>query len=569
MKIIPKFVIIDSTHSRSLYMEEKNVEISTYEFNKNSISDLSSAKFNNYPVVYILHNDKKKSSAYIGETVQIRNRLNSHIKDPVKSKLEKAVIVSHDLFNQSATYNIETNLINFFIADQKYQILNKSQITSAVTHNYYDKPKYNHDIFKELWEKLREDKLVDGTLEYLQNKDIFKLSPYKELSESQIELKENILDFCKRNIKSDKPSVYFIKGEAGTGKSVVLSSTFNAIQDLSYTKDENDLQGTENYLLVNHEEMIKTYKAISDSLPNLKKKNFMKPTPFLTASNKGKINPDITLIDEAHLLLSSEDAFNGFKGVNHLNDIIHNSKVTIIVFDEKQFLKLKSYWTEDLFNEITQDANVETFELTDQFRIQADTSVVDWIDNFVARKVTSIPKSTGDYELKIFDDAGKMFKAIDDKNDKYKLSRIVATFDYEHKKDGGDYYVDEIGFKGLWNTTNDKRTWAERRETIKEVGSIYTVQGFDLNYVGVILGPSVSYNEETKQLEIISKNYKDKGAFQDFKNKSVEYNVEDTKEQIILNSINVLMKRGVKGLYIYASDEKLRNVLNKAQRGEL
>lgn len=550
-------------------MEEKNVEISTYEFNKNSISDLSSAKFNNYPVVYILHNDKKKSSAYIGETVQIRNRLNSHIKDPVKSKLEKAVIVSHDLFNQSATYNIETNLINYFIADQKYQILNKSQITSSVTHNYHDKPKYNHDIFKELWEKLREDKLVDGTLEYLQNKDIFKLSPYKELSESQIELKENILDFCKKNINSDKPSVYFIKGEAGTGKSVVLSSTFNAIQDLSYTKDMNDLQGTENYLLVNHEEMIKTYKAISDSLPNLKKKNFMKPTSFITASNNGKINPDITLIDEAHLLLSSEDAFNGYKGTNHLKDIIHNSKVTIIVFDEKQFLKLKSYWTEELFNEITQDANVETFELTDQFRIQADTSVVDWIDNFVARKVTSIPKSTGDYELKIFDDAGKMFEAIDAKNDKHELSRIVATFDYEHKKDGGDYYIEEIGFKGLWNTTNDSRTWAERRETIKEVGSIYTVQGFDLNYVGVILGPSVSYNELTNQIEIISKNYKDKGAFQDFKNKSVEYTVENTKEQIILNSINVLMKRGVKGLYIYASDKKLRNALNKAQRGEL
>lgn len=550
-------------------MEEKKIEISTYEFSKNSISDLSSAKFNNYPVVYILHNDKKKSSAYIGETVQIRNRLNSHIKDPVKNKLEKAVIVSHDHFNQSATYNIETNLINYFIADQKYQILNKSQITSSVTHNYYDKPKYNHDIFKELWEKLREDKLVDGTLEYLQNKDIFKLSPYKELSESQIELKENILDFCKRNIHSDKPSVYFIKGEAGTGKSVVLSSTFNAIQDLSYSKDKNDLQGTENYLLVNHEEMIKTYKAISDSLPNLKKKNFMKPTSFITASNNEKINPDITLIDEAHLLLSSEDAFNGFKGVNHLNDIIHNSKVTIIVFDEKQFLKLKSYWTEELFNEITQDANVETFELTDQFRIQADTSVVNWIDNFVERKVTSIPKSTGDYELKIFDDAGKMFEAIDEKNKQHELSRIVATFDYEHKKDGGDYYVDEIGFKGLWNTTNDSRTWAERPETIKEVGSIYTVQGFDLNYVGVILGPSVSYNEKTNQLEIISKNYRDKGAFQDFKNKSVEYIVEDTKEQIILNSINVLMKRGVKGLYIYASDEKLRKALNKAKRGEL
>ncbi len=550
-------------------MEEKNIELSTYLFNKEDISKLSSAKFNNYPVVYILHNDKKKSSAYIGETVQIRNRLNSHIKDPVKSNLNTAVIVSHEHFNQSATYNIETNLINYFIADQKYQILNKSQITSSVTHNYYDKPKYNHDIFKELWEKLRADKLVDGTLEYLQNKDIFKISPYKELSEPQIELKESILDFCKKNIDSDKPAVYFIKGEAGTGKSVVLSSTFNAIQDLANDKESERLYGSENHLLVNHQEMIKTYEAISESLPNLKKKNFLKPTTFINRVNDGKMKSDITFVDEAHLLLSREDAYNSYKGENHLSDIINSSKVSIIVFDEKQFLKLKSYWTEDLFKQITKDAKVETFELTDQFRIQADDSVVDWIDNFVDKKITPIPSNTGDYELKIFENAGEMFKEIEQKDKKHTLSRIVATFDYEHKKDGADYYVEEIGFKGIWNTTNDKRTWAERAETINEVGSIYTIQGFDLNYVGVILGPSVSFNEETGELEILTQNYKDTEAFRSSSKQTVEYNVGETKEQIILNSINVLMKRGVKGLYIYASDEKLRKALNKAQRGEI
>src|SRR5699024_3136328 len=111
------------------------------------------------------------------------------------------------------------------------------------------------------------------------------------------------------------------------------------------------------------------------------------------------------------------------------------------VFDEKQFLKLKSYWTEDLFKKITKGAKVETFELTDQFRIQADDSVVNWIDNFVDKKITSIPSETGDYELKVFDNAGEMFKEIEKKDKEHTLSRIVATFDYEHKKDGGDYYV--------------------------------------------------------------------------------------------------------------------------------
>ena len=540
----------------------RKVKTEILPFTKDRITELKSMDYNNYPVVYILHNESKKLKAYIGETVQIRNRLNSHWKDKNK-KMDKAVIISHEEFNQSATYNIETNLINYFIADQKYELLNKSQTTSSVTHNYYEKPKYDYDIFNDLWEKLRQDKLVDGTLEHLQNKDIFKLSPYKELSESQIELKEKILEFCNENIDSEKPAVFFIKGEAGTGKSVVLSSTFNAIQDLS--KDEHSkLHKTNNHLLVNHEEMIKTYKSIAESLPNLLKKNFIKPTTFINGANNGKIeSPDITLVDEAHLLLSREDAYNDYRGDNHLKDIIAASKVTIVVFDEKQFLKLKSYWTEDLFKKISKGAKVKTFELTDQFRIQADDEIVDWIDDFVSKKVRPIPESSDNYELKVFDDAGEMFDLIQKRDETHSLSRVVATFDYEHKKDGKEYYVEEIGFKGVWNTTEDKQTWAERSDTIKEVGSIYTVQGFDLNYVGVILGPSVSYDEKKGGLVILPHKYKDVGAFTDSTKKTVEYNVQETKEQIILNSINVLMKRGVKGLYIYASDEKLRRALNR------
>lgn len=37
--------------------------------------------------------------------------------------------------------------------------------------------------------------------------------------------------------------------------------------------------------------------------------------------------------------------------------------------------------------------------------------------------------------------------------------------------------------------------WAEQPKTINEVGSTFTIQGFDLNYAGVILGPSVKYRD--------------------------------------------------------------------------
>lgn len=114
-----------------------------------------------------------------------------------------------------------------------------------------------------------------------------------------------------------------------------------------------------------------------------------------------------------------------------------------------------------------------------------------------------------------------------------------------------------------WNTTGGKTTWAEKAETIAEAGSIYTIQGFDLNYVGVVLGPSVSYDEEQECLMIDPNLYKDTGAYAGIE--GVE-NVDSAKEQIVLNSINILMKRGVKGLYLYASDESLRRKLLKLQR---
>ncbi|MDB0580783.1 DUF2075 domain-containing protein [Salinicoccus roseus] len=544
----------------------KGLKINTLSFDNESINTLKSMDYNNYPIVYILHDNKKKKSAYIGQTVQMRNRMKAHLKDEKKKGLDSVLLIAHEMFNQSATYNIETNLINYFIADNKYVLKNVSQTTKPVTHNYYDKYKYDAEIFSELWERLRADELADHTLEYLQNKDVFKLSPYKELSESQVELKEEILDFCKNHINTENRSVFLVKGDAGTGKSVVLSSTFNAIQDLS--KDEDSpLKGTNNYLLVNHNEMIKTYESISESLPNLKKKNFMKPTSFINRIDKTGEVADITFVDEAHLLLSRSDKYNSYSGENQLRDISLRSKVTIVVFDERQFLKLKSHWSGNLLKEMTDGAYTQNYELTDQFRIQADQEVVDWIDAFVDKKVRPFPESTGDYELKFFDSAAEMFEAIQEKDDEHQLSRVVATFDYEHKKDGEEYYVEEPGFKGVWNRTHYKETWAEHPETVREVGSIYTIQGFDLNYVGVILGPSVSYDEEKEELKLLPQKYRDKEAFRTSSEPKVQYNVEEMKEQIILNSINVLMKRGVKGLYLYASDEKLQAVLKEKYQG--
>src|SRR5699024_1050582 len=130
---------------------------------------------------------------------------------------------------------------------------------------------YNFELFGKLWQFLMDEKLVNDSLDVLKNKDVYKLSPFKELSQDQLELKDNIIEICKEKVKLDKKFVYFIEGEAGTGKSVVLSAIFNEIQDLT-KENSSAFYKTNNYLLVNHNEMLKTYEKISESLPNLHKK---------------------------------------------------------------------------------------------------------------------------------------------------------------------------------------------------------------------------------------------------------------------------------------------------------
>lgn len=541
-----------------------SVEILSWPFKDESLDGLNkSESYLNYPVIYILNGKKE---AYIGETVYFKNRMKAHLK--TRKHIDQINLIKHEKFNRSATFHLETKLINYFLGDEKYTLQNKSKTANDFTHNYYQKPYYDQELFKELWQKLYEKKLVNHELHTIENKDIFKLSPFKELSLEQIELKESILDFCEKHIQSpatEYGKLLVIEGEAGVGKSVVLSSIFNTIEERTREASSN-LYKTENYLAVHHEEMHKTYKNIAKQVKHLKAKSFAKATPLINKLKKENKKVDIILVDEAHLLLTKQDVFKQFKADNHLEELLKLAKIVIVIFDKNQILKLKSYWDSDVLEKMKNLSSYnETYKLTNQFRMNASEEIIDWINHFKEKTLLPIPKSTAGYEFKVFEYMEDMHKEITTKNNLEGLSRVVSTFDYLHRKDNKTYYVSESNgeYKLPWNTTSPEYTWAENPTTINEVGSIYTVQGFDLNYVGVILGPSVQYDEQTDKIVIDSSLYKDREAYA---GKDKIKDVPKAKEEIILNSINILMKRGIKGLYIYASNKALRNKLLAYQK---
>ena len=390
--------------------------------------------------------------------------------------------------------------------------------------------------------------------------------PNKELTKEQQTIFDQILLFSRQGLASDQKSVFQLNGDAGTGKSVILTRLFLEIEQLAKSNH------TDNYFLVNHPELLKVYQENAGQFDVLRKNRFLRPTTFINKLNKENKHADIVVIDEAHLLLSESDNYNNFRQRNQLAEILKLSKVVILVFDERQVLKLKSYWSQSLIDTIVKNlhARYQLATLKTQMRMHAPKKVIKWIDDLTNNlKLDPILQTSkgylsfeDKYDFRVYSDAEEMYRQLKVKNEQVGESRIVATADYPSTLDGKKHFVNEGEFHLPWDQYNYSNiTWAQKPETINEIGSIYTVQGFDLNYVAVIVGPSVRYLGAGKVNVDISQ-YEDREAF---KNRHMNdlNNLEEAKKEIILNSMNILLKRGKNGCYVYFHDPKIFDYLKK------
>lgn len=391
-----------------------------------------------------------------------------------------------------------------------------------------------------------------------------KLSPFKDLTFEQNNLINDILSFTKNHLNDNTPAVFTIYGDAGTGKSVVLSALFDKIQKASRSKN-NAFSKTNNFFLINHPEILKVYKQIAGPIKELYKKDFMRPTSFINQMDKTHKRADIVVIDEAHLLLSKPDHYNNFYYQNQLQEIINRSQIVILVFDQYQVLRMKSLWTVQRLEKITHKYAHQEYYLKHQFRMAAPDDLIKWFNDFTAGNLTRIPKDARqNYDFRIFTDAEEMRQEIVKRNNEYGLSRILSTSGYPSILDNKKHYIEEGKFKMPWDQYNYTSTpWAEIPATINEVGSIYTCQGFDLNYAGIILGPPISQVPGQMKINVDLNKITDIEMFKKRADLSNPIEINKLEKQMVMNSLNVLFKRGVHGCYIYAHDPLLRQTLSQ------
>ncbi|MCK8623950.1 DUF2075 domain-containing protein [Apilactobacillus sp. M161] len=533
-----------------------------------------------YPTVYIIVDNsiKNKIKAYVGETNNIVRRTEEHINSESenredwteinKAKDSQIIVIAHEEFNKSLTLDIENRLMQYLLSDEMiYKLNNRRQNNQDLYFTYKKFPL----IFNNIWKMLSEiNGCIFPDVQKISNSSIFKASPFHKLTEEQLDAKNLVISKVKNNLQSlNNDNLILINGSAGTGKTVLLSSLFS---------DLNNLDSISScYLVVNHKQQIDVYNNIAKKLGIKSEQGddiVNTPTKFL---NKHPINSkkvDIVLIDEAHLLLTQGS--QAYTGKNQLSDIIDRAKVVVAVYDFQQILTSEEYVEKSIFSEMVEKSkrkgNLVTLKM--QNRINANNNTINWIENFVSNNTIEPVPLDNNYDLKVFDDASKMYEEIKKHNNPKEnssngLSRVVATFDWPYKKgkvpDDSQYWnvTADNNFSLPWNlqlkTPKQYKglPWAEQPQTIEEVGSTYTIQGFDLNYCGLIIGNSVKYRNG----KII---YDAKASFNTkAKRKRTFSNGEkvDISSTLLNNELNVLMKRGVHGLYIYAVDKQLREEL--------
>lgn len=534
-----------------------------------------------YPILYIV-NDKKSDgySVYVGETTDIIRRTNQHLVEDREDWLEfsssdttKMFIIGHNHFNKSLTLDIEHRLMLYL---SSVDIVSSIQNRRGNPQNKYFTSDELDDIFNKIWRSLnRKNEYLFPAESIVRNSAIFKSSPFHKLTQEQVKAKDKIIFKITSALGSeDHGTLILVKGEAGAGKTVLMSSLVDDLlnsDDTKFIRENNSIN-----LIVNHEDQLSVYKEIEKKLDwysGSKLEVAMKPTQFLNRLRKEKIDAGIVIVDEGHLLLTSKN--QAYQGGNHLKDLLEKSKVVVLVYDENQIMNKSQVWIDDSFVTLQLEAiqNDNYIELNNQMRIKASESTIKWIRDIIDNRVLDKLKKDSGYEIKIFDSAKELQDAIKfkDKNQNLGISRLIATYDWDYssqsKPENKEFWCVEINdWSCPWNRElprdkkHSKLSWIEQPQTINEVGSTFTVQGFDLNYAGVIIGPSVKYRDGKIIFDITES--KNKGAVQNRKLENGK--LENYGENLLKNELNVLLTRGVNGLFIYAVDDELQKALKES-----
>ena len=369
---------------------------------------------------------------------------------------------------------------------------------------------------------------------------------------------ETILNLSTKCQKDNKKRTIIVEGGPGTGKTVVA---INLLAEL--TKRDQFAQ----YVSKNSAPRIVYGYKLKGSMKRNSVDNLFKGSGCYTDAPLNSIGT--ILADEAHRLNEKSGMFQNL-GENQIKEIIHASRCSVFFIDESQRVTTSDIGSVEEIEKWAKMEHSEVFrmELVSQFRCNGSDGYLAWVDDVLQIRDTANYDLEGiDYDIRICDSPMEMEHIILEKNSIRNRARILAGYCWNWPKatrNDVNYHDIKIGDYGIsWNLDGGD-AFAINPDSVHEAGCIHTSQGLEFDYVGVIIGDDMRY-ENGEIITDYSKRAKTDQSMKGIKGiaKNNPQEANRLADEIIKNTYRTLMTRGMKGCYVYCTDSKLSEYLKE------
>lgn len=438
----------------------------------------------------------------------------------------KNIIEEYPIYCMEDTQNLASKIKKLLEAGEGFEIFNRfmrSQIRPSI-------------------------KLLENVSDIVKNKPVFSL-----LNE-QIVAKNMIWAKVRKYIKQKDKSVILVHGGPGTGKSVIA---VNVLAEVAQ-------KGKKVFYACKSKPFIEGLKHLVGNEGEILFSNLYRFVPSRVKENEF----DLLLIDEAHRIekksnhqyTRAEDRTE----MPQIEQLIRSSKISVFFIDDKQNVRSQEIGNSELIRQTAKDmgCNIEEVILYSQYRCMGSNDYLLWLESTLGyNNENRILNKNEIFDFRIFDSPQEIYKIIRKKEKaKENSARMIAGFCWPWSRElnsNGELVKDIVigDFAMPWETHGDITRppngyvkwyeWAYKTEGVKQVGCIYTAQGFEFDYIGVIIGKDLVYNKETDSLKANINEIKD----------PMLRRAPENFEIYVKNIYRTLLSRGMKGCYVYFMDK--------------
>jgi DUF2075 family protein len=363
--------------------------------------------------------------------------------------------------------------------------------------------------------------------------------------------------------RGNHKSVVIVSGGPGSGKSVIALSLMG----------ELGRRGVRVIHATGSRSFTQTLRKVAGDRAPRTRALFRYFNQFIDAEQNGL---DVLIADEAHRIReTSVDRYTPAalrtSPRRQVDELIDAARVPVFLLDQNQVVRPGEMGTiEDIEKHARERGlDVHQIDLSTQYRSGGSAAYVDWVERLLGLAPGGPERWIGDerFEVRTAPSPSAMEAALAEKLAAHQNARMAAGYCWtwsDPRKDGSLVPDVQIGdWSRPWNLKGDRSVgdappaalWASDDRGFGQVGCVYTAQGFEYEWNGVLLGPDLVWRVD-RWVAVRSAN-----RDPDFKN-TKKVSAADF-DALVRNVYKVLLTRGLRGVYLHSTDAETQWFLDR------